>query len=250
MFSREDIVFDVNSILLNQFCQDKAIIINSIYSLGQNLIQKLGITSLRKITIKDINLLDGELGKVVFSFDRTGLVSEIFLSYTTAIRLEKVSQFYSETRFNDAYATFCHEFYHIYDREQLLKFSSVFQCTDPDATVFIATGLKIWTEFFAAYSTFEIFEQPHIYNDFSKAFSGWPLKAHTLSYNISRILGYYMHCNHDKRCDTLVSELSTRSVSSVTCLLSEMLEKYPAITADDLVNLKRQFDCLIPVCAI
>ena len=250
MLTKDDIIFDVNGIFMEQHCKNKDQIIASICDLANNLIEKLNITSLRKITIKEINLFDSELGKAVFSFNRTGLVSEILLSYTTAIRLEKESQFYTEAKFSYAYATLCHEFYHIYDREQLQRFSSIFLSTGRDTSVYISAGLKIWTEFFAVYSTFEICEQSHIYDDFEKAFGDWPLKAHKLSYNISRILGYHMQRNHDNRCDVLLNQLNAKCVSSVTCLLSEMLEKYPAITANDLIKLKEQIDCLIPICAI
>ena len=249
MFSKENIVFDVNRFFVEQYCKNKDQIIDSIYVLTNTWVEKLNISSLNQITVKDIQLFDNELGKVDFSIGSGGLVSNIYLSYSTAVNLVKDSPFYTAAKYNNAYATFCHEIYHVYDREQLLKRSSIFVNMDKSKKAEILAGLKIWTEFFAAYSTFEICEQTHVYDDFDSSLHDWPLRVDKISYNISRLLGYHLKSGHSIRCDTLIAKLNSKFISSIESLLKEMLAKYPVITANDLTTLKSVLDYLIPICA-
>lgn len=68
----------------------------------------------------------------------------------------------------------------------------------------ISNGYGMLTEFFATYSTFDIFEKQNLYQSFKKTFDE---NGDRKEYYTSRMIGYYLKENHSSLCDELVSPI-------------------------------------------
>lgn len=244
-----DITFESGSeMMLSLLKIDSKSIINAVYSTLSEAISELQISSLHSVVIKGVNLLESELGKAEFEDSGGQLSSMLTLGYITATNLRKDSKFYSEAKYKNALATVWHELYHIYDREKAIEpFINGPLFSYPDIKTIMA-GINIWMEFFAVYSTFSICEQEHIYNDFRKAFQSQPYDLNSVFYNTSRLLGYYLHKKRNSICDQLLQEHISDSVtlSNVKRLLESMLERYPAFTSSDFINLYNLLFQILP----
>lgn len=231
MFTEANIQFD-SEFLIGVDENRKKEIRRKLYVLVDEMIEQLALESLQKVVIKSQILFDSNLGTAYA--DRT-----IKLSFSVASALANGLDSNHPEKYMDALATLYHEGHHISDyqqvRHKLLNLS-------PEASI----GYKIWTEFFAVYSTYCICEQDYQYSSFESIFSKYPKDDEKCRYYTSHIMGYLLHDEHSAECDRLVNQhLNTKHIQATEKHLRGLLEKYPNISIDDLIVLKELFDKLL-----
>lgn len=236
MFSKSNIVFEKDIFSDKASTIDKETIINSIYELAVKEISTLGIISLEKIIIGKVDLFEKTLGSARINCGK----SEIKLSRKTAVELVNKND---SSRYKNAFATFKHEFYHVYDYEHilvnLLKNSVGGFTKEQD-------GFDMWTEFFAAYSTFDIHEQDNIYESFEYVFKNDADNTKQKKYYTCQLLGYYMHNNHASVCDDLIRKyLNELCIKKISNLLNSLIAIYPNISLENLIDLHKLIEDVI-----
>lgn len=203
-----------------------------LYVLVEEMIEQLALRSLEKVVIKSQILFDSNLGTAYA--DKT-----IKLSFSVASTLADGIDRCHPEKYMDALATLYHEGYHISDYQKVMK-----KLLNPSLTM--ENGYKIWTEFFAVYSTYSICEQDHQYSSFESVFSKYPKDEEECRYCTSHLMGYLLHNEHSSECDRLINRfLNTKHIKETEKHLREMLEKYPNISINDLNILKELFDKLL-----
>ena len=230
MFTRENIDFE-DSLLIDSIVDNpellKKSIVDSIFILASEMAKEIGIKSLSQIVIRRCILFDGQRGSV------NRVDGELQLSYKTAINLTRPE---NAKKYSQALITLRHELIHLYDREMLyLKL-----CQNSSHNV--EAGYSIWTEFHATYSTFDIMEDMELCDDFETVFT----KGGDKKYYLSRLLGYYLHSEHSKRCEQLINyKIGKQTVLDIVKILKKMIVVYPQIPADDLVVLNETTEAVL-----
>lgn len=231
MFNETNIQFE-SEILIGVSESRKEEIRKKLFVLVKEMSEELGLDSLEKVIIKSQILFDNNLGTAYA--DKT-----IKLSFSVASTLADGIDRCHSPKYMDALATLYHEGYHISDYQKVMK-----KLLNPSFTV--ENGFKIWTEFFAVYSTYSICEQDHQYSSFESVFSKYPKDEEECRYYTSHLMGYLLHNEHSSECDRLVNQhLNTKHIKATVKHWREMLEKYPNISIDDLNVLKELFDKLL-----
>lgn len=161
MLRKENIIFEDSIYIVGGYDIER--IKNKILELAERMIFELDLFSLEKIYIRRQLLLDDKLGMARGD-------KEICLSFGTAIKLA-LEDNHNDIRRRDALATLYHEGYHIYDFRQLMR-KLILCCPDiQNEQSELSKGYRLWTEFFAVFSTFDICEQEHKYDSFENVFS-------------------------------------------------------------------------------
>lgn len=221
-------------ILSNGMKYSKESIITSIHELATQIINELKVTSLKNIIIGEVSLYEKVLGEARMNSQK----SEIKISYKIAVNLvNNHSLGYEQENKKDALATFYHEFYHILDYEKVWRNLSKQQLASCQLND-VQCGYDIWTEIYATYAAFNIKEQARIYNNFEYVFLYDNENISNKKYHTARLLGYFLREEHSSTCDELIEKyLHTYTFKQVSDLLVEMLNSYPNITAENLVQL-------------
>ena len=231
MFTKENIQFE-SEILIVGDESTKDAIKSKLICLVNQMVEQLKLNSLKGIIIKPQVLFDSNMGTAYA--DKT-----IKLSFAIASILANGLECGHSPKYMDALATLYHEGYHISDHQQVGR---KLGCLSPAASI----GYCVWTEFFAVYATQCICEQDHQYTSFEHVFSEHPKDDKMCRYYASHIMGYYLHNGHSPQCDQLINQfLNIKYIEPTKHHLQEMLERYPNISADDLISLKELFDKLL-----
>lgn len=229
MFTKDDVFFEDEDIFVDCFCKQKEEIVAGVYETVRDIADKLNITTLNSVRIKDINLYENNYGNANF-------VGDIELSYVMAVNLCKNSLIDNEELYKKSLATIWHELYHISDIEKV--YNVIVKAKNYNETS-LKEQFRLWTEFFSTYQTYEIQEDMQIYDSFYSVFNGKDDIKEKLYYT-SRIFAYYLKPNHNKKCDELItSYLNINCVADVKEKYQHLLSVYPLITEVDLAELER-----------
>lgn len=102
----------------------------------------------------------------------------------------------------------------------------------------LQNGYTYWTEFYASYSTFDIFEDIGLYASFKAIFERKDASEGKKKYFTARVFGYYLHENHPARCDNLIKRyLSKDDIEKATESFKSVMNSYPAYTDYQLRNI-------------
>ena len=226
MFGRDDIIFE-NDIFVSGSMISKEEIVDAVYEASTYFINEMNITSLNKIIIKPIAFFESTLGTA----RNNGEKSTIELAYVTAVNIKNDPKRNVIKKHKEAMATLCHEFCHIRDFElvwkRLIK-------EDENSKQEIELGFDVWTEFFATYCSFYIYEDVRLYDSFKNSFQG---KGGNKNYYTSRLLGYYLNEGHSKYCNQLVKMyLNKDEVDVLVNCFKKMISAYAEISKSDLMK--------------
>lgn len=231
MFTEANIQFE-DGILIAVSESRKENIRKKLYVLVSEMAEKLALNSLENVIIKSKILFDSKAGTAYE--DNT-----IELSFSVASTLTNDPDHTHPDQYKDALATLYHEGYHISDYQKVMQ-----KLSNPSSAVLI--GYKIWTEFLAVYKTYHICEQDHQYRSFEIVFSKHPKDKTDCRYFTSHLMGYFLHKDHSHECDQLIHHfLNTNYIEATTHHLQEMLDRYPNISTDEFLTLKRLFEKLL-----
>lgn len=172
---------------------------------------------------------DGNLGAM--QFDPINKSAKIRFSYTTFENLSLDQQEDLEEFRDDSLATVWHELYHLYDCEKRMPLYFDSKLLSSEYRDLYNIGCGFWTEYYAVYKSREYCEQHHIYDDFSdsiKTFKQQDEHKMKFMYNLSRVLGYYAHTEHDEACDNLINDFQiTPELTNIIVLLKEIFNRFP-----------------------
>lgn len=232
MFTKDNVIFE-NDILITTMSHaakyTKHEIIDTVCKYANQIAKELGVTIVSSILIDDIVLRPKILGEMDMAYQ------SIKLSYVSASNLMGDT---NTCEFKQALSTLYHEFYHALDCEKIFL-PKVYPEYVVSKSKDILFAHKMWTEFFATYSTFDIIENLNLYKNFKCVFD--ENKDITLkTYYTSRLMGYQIKSQHNILCDNLVSQyLDKRSTKQLSDLYQMLIQRYPNINIADLYQIHR-----------
>ena len=229
------VTFADDCMLANYLCKDKQKVIDAVYRVSKEIVDKLGITTLNSVVIKDIEINETVFGTANFN-------GKITLSYGTAIHLIKNAEIHNDMAYRNSLSTIWHELYHVYDLESF--FSTILIRSKKHNRDTIIDNFGVWTEFFATYKTYEICEDTRLYDSFASVFEH--KTEADKKYYASRIFAYYLKDNHNRICDELIDKyLNTKNIHTLSDKYKYMLSIYPNITENDLLELNGAMDSVV-----
>ena len=224
MFIRENIIFE-NDATINGSMISKDEIIDAVYEVSLKLIDEMKITSLKKIIIKRMDFFEKTLGTA-----RTnGKSATIELAYVIAVNIKNDPKRNNKEKHKEAMATLYHEFCHVRDFELIWK--RIIK-EDGNISKELEIGFDVWTEFFATYSSFTIYEDIRLYDAFKDSFQR---NTSDKEYYTSKVLGYYLNKEHSIYCNELVEMyLNKGEVDKIVSCFERMISAYSEISESDL----------------
>lgn len=220
MFSKADVIFESSHFIAEKALQiDKQVILESVHRVAADILQELQIHSLNKIIIKNLNLFDNVLGTARMN----SMNSSIALSFEAAIQLSDIDN----EMYQEGLSVLYHEMYHIKDYE--IMGSSLLNHASNNSV--IETGYDLWTEFFATYSSFNVYEAECVYDSFDTCFLTWDSPLENKKYFLSHLMGYYLNSEHSSRCEQLINKhLCKKHVQRLSTHITDMLKQYPSVS--------------------
>ena len=229
MFTEECVIFEEDCFQdLYRYSQET--VKQQVFKLVCSIVQELQINSLKATVIKAGVINDRVRGIADYRQKR------IALSKQTAFGLLNENK----EKFNESLAILRHELLHFQDFEKILDARQV--PLGPDTLA----GFGYWTEFYASFSTFSTFEDEKLYKSCQLIFQNENATVDEKLYYCSRLIGYYLHPQHQNVCDELVSQyLNTSRLKTVCTQLLEYVRRYPLLSLDDLNKTKAAMSDLL-----
>lgn len=248
MFIKEDIIISKDN-FINKKCDminyDENI--EALFVLADKIIKDLKIVSLSKIKIKNINFFDNEAGKVTFIFNSGEMASEIELSRKTFAQFNNPQNTVLK---NEALATIYHEFYHIYDRENIIYKINTLLLSQDDL-LYYKIGIKYWSEFFAYYKTCNLHISDYPFRQFNSLYQKMKQYKpnediiYEFFYFVSNIIAYILNGKYLNKLDESI-ELNIfhkdKGFISLSNELNKILYDYPNnIATNVFINLGKLY---------
>lgn len=226
MLTKDDVVFE-EDLFANSHIHSQEEVKEALVELIRAFIAELGIKRLDTIIVKKTDFFDTELG--IANYKNYTIVLANNVAYCLA---DKNARFYQHSL-----AVLKHELYHFLDFQNLLL-NRVFKRV-PEINAEVLDDFHYWSEFFASFSTFDVCEDEDLYNSFEAVFDKSYSTAKEKKYYTCRLFGYYLHENHDKRCDELIAQhLSDKVLEKTANSFKSVLQSYPKYTAEHLKNIR------------
>lgn len=248
MFTKDKIIVQNDTLgFLNSKCDmaDYEKNTKDLYEVVAKIIDELHITSLTKITVKDVDLFEKEGGRAVFTVNNNTITSEIEISRKSYVQFNNENNIKLK---NEALATIYHELYHVYDRENLYNKFKNLQIPSKELQYY-KIGIQYWSEFFAYIKTKELYMSEYPIQYFNSLYTNSNLSKeenfNNLLYVISVICAYMPN---EKYLNDLVNTThyyyyqNNKNIIEIKEKLDSILLNYPDnIRTTDFIELGKLF---------
>ena len=225
MLTKDDIVFEEDYYAHTHIhSQDE--VKESLVELINTFIPELGIKRLDKVIVKKTDFFDTKLG--VANYKNYTIVLANSVAFCLA---DKSARFYQRNL-----AVLKHELYHFQDFQNLLLNRVLKRISEINDEVM--GNFHYWTEFYASYSTFDVYEDDDLYKSFEDVFDKSYSSDADKKYYTCRLFGYYLHNDHSERCNSLIAKyLSEEVVEKTANSFRSVLQGYPKFSAEQLKDI-------------
>lgn len=225
MLTRDDIVLE-EDLYAHAHVHSQDEVKEALVELINAFVVELGIKRLDKVIVKKTDFFDTKLG--ISSYKNFTIVLANSVAFCLA---DKSARFYQRHL-----AVLKHELYHFQDFQNLLFNRILKRISEIDDEVM--DSFHHWTEFYASYSTFDVYEDDDLYKSFESVFDKSYSSDADKKYYTCRLFGYYLHENHSERCEELMTKhLSDGALEKTVNSFKSVLQSYPKYTAEQLKSI-------------
>lgn len=225
MLTRDDIVFE-EDLFANKHIHSQDEVKKALIELINAFVIELGIKRLDKVVVKKTDFFDTKLG--IANYKNYTIVLANNIAFCLA---DKNARFYQRSLM-----VLKHELYHFQDFQNLLLNRVLKHISVIDDEAF--DSFHYWSEFFASYSTFNVYEDENLYSSFKSVYEKSYSSKEEKKYYASQLMGYYLHKNHSSTCDKLVQDyLSGEHIEQAKEFFNSILRTYPSFSTEQLNNI-------------